>query len=163
MIRSLLTPANAWAVMRLTIGWLFLWAFFDKLLGLGFATEVGWIDSGSPTFGFLTASSHGFLDSFYNRIAGNDVVDLLFMAGIGGAGIALILGIGVRIAAVSGAAIHVLIWSAYLPPATNPFIDEHIFQAVALIGIAIADAGSTLGLGRWWSELSIVDRFPILK
>jgi hypothetical protein len=38
----------AWAIGRLTIGFVFLWAFFDKLLALGYATgaerDTGAID-----------------------------------------------------------------------------------------------------------------------
>jgi hypothetical protein len=45
------------AAARIALGWTFLWAFTDKLLGLGFATEPqnAWIRGGSPTFGFLTS------------------------------------------------------------------------------------------------------------
>jgi thiosulfate dehydrogenase [quinone] large subunit len=34
------TPRGAylWGVLRLAMGWIFLWAFLDKLLALGFAT-----------------------------------------------------------------------------------------------------------------------------
>ena len=160
---AFLTPSHAWVAMRMAIGWLFLWTFLDKLLGLGFPTEVGWIDGGSPTFGFMAVASHGLLDELYVKIGGNGLVDLLYMASIGGAGIALVLGIAVRIAALVGAAVHVVIWSTYLPPVDNPFIDEHIFQAIALIGIAIADAGSTWGFGAWWGRMPFVQRMPLLK
>lgn len=41
---------------RLALGWIFLWAFIDKMFGLGMATESknAWINGGSPTKGFLT-------------------------------------------------------------------------------------------------------------
>jgi thiosulfate dehydrogenase [quinone] large subunit len=162
-VRSMLTPAHAWAAMRLVLAWLFLWTFADKLLGLGFATEVGWTDGGSPTFGFMAVASHGVLDGLYARLGGEGVIDLLYMAAIGFTGLGLLLGIAVRLAALTGAAVQAVIWSTYLPPATNPFIDEHIFQAVALLGIAIADAGRTWGFGRRWERLGIVRRFPVLK
>jgi thiosulfate dehydrogenase (quinone) large subunit len=44
------------AALRLSLGWVFLWAFLDKTFGLGYATESrdAWIDGGSPTFGFLS-------------------------------------------------------------------------------------------------------------
>ncbi|MFI7542538.1 hypothetical protein ACIBQZ_14865, partial [Actinoplanes sp. NPDC049599] len=43
------------AGLRLALGWVFLWAFIDKMFGLGLATpEKGaWINGGSPTKGFL--------------------------------------------------------------------------------------------------------------
>ncbi len=39
----------AWSLLRLLLGWSFLWAFLDKMFGLGFATcrlEGGGIDFG---------------------------------------------------------------------------------------------------------------------
>ena len=44
-----------WAITRISIGWIFLWAFLDKTFGWGFATPAGkaWISGGSPTTGFL--------------------------------------------------------------------------------------------------------------
>ena len=43
---------------RISLGWVFLWAFLDKTFGLGYATESkdAWIDGGSPTFGFLSSA-----------------------------------------------------------------------------------------------------------
>ena len=40
---------------RLALGWIFLWAFLDKLFGLGHSTPStgAWINGGSPTKGFL--------------------------------------------------------------------------------------------------------------
>jgi len=53
--------AYIWALLRFSLGWIFLWAFVDKLFGLGFATESGkgWIDGGSPIFGFLNFAARG--------------------------------------------------------------------------------------------------------
>ena len=53
--------AYIWALPRFSLGWIFLWAFVDKLFGLGFATESGkgWIDGGSPIFGFLNFAARG--------------------------------------------------------------------------------------------------------
>ena len=43
----------ALAVARIALGWTFLWAFVDKLFGLGFATaaEDAWINGGSRRSG----------------------------------------------------------------------------------------------------------------
>lgn len=54
---------------------------------------------------------------------------------------------GFRIAAVTGTLMLVLMWAAELPLANNPFMDEHVIYAVVLVGLALANAGATLGLG----------------
>ncbi|MBO3751399.1 hypothetical protein J5X84_35445 [Streptosporangiaceae bacterium NEAU-GS5] len=56
-----------------------------------------------------------------------------------------------------------LMWAAELPLAGDPFIDEHIVYAIVLVGLALAGAADTLGLGRWWSSTPLVRRYPVLK
>lgn len=128
-----------WTLLRVGMGWIFLWAFFDKLFGWGFATasDKSWLDGVSPTFGFLKMGSTGPLSSFYQSIAGNIFVDWLFMGGLLLIGSALILGIFIKPAGWFGALLVILMWSAVLPPAHNPIIDEHIIYALILIGLAI--------------------------
>ncbi len=62
--------AYVWAIARLFLGWTFLWAFLDKLVGLGHETPAakGWLDGGSPTKGFLTGSPKGAFASFYHNL-----------------------------------------------------------------------------------------------
>jgi len=142
------------AAARIGLGWIVLWAFIDKLFGLGFATarENAWLAGGSPTFGFLNFASTGPFAGLYQNLAGSPVIDVLFMSGLLGLGIALILGIGMRIAGVAGPLLMLLLWSARLPTENNPLIDEHIIYAFLLIALSAADVGKTWGLGRWWSE-----------
>ena len=154
-----------WALLRLGMGWIFLWAFLDKLFGLGFGTEAGkgWIDGGSPTFGFLNFAASGPLEGFYSGLAGNAVVDWLFMLGLLAIGLPLVLGIGVRIAASIGVVMLLLMYSALVLPANNPILDDHIIYAVIMLGLAIANPGYRLGLGRWWGKTRLVKRFPVLE
>lgn len=164
------------AATRLSLGWVFLWAFLDKLLALGFSTgrdaetdavdrfgPAAWINDGSPTLGFLKFGTKGPLADFYQGFAGDSWANWLFMVGLAGIGLALVLGIGMRIAAASGVAMLVMMWSAALPPENNPFMDDHLVYALVLVMLAIAGAGRTLGLGRWWERLAIVRRYPVLK
>jgi thiosulfate dehydrogenase [quinone] large subunit len=151
------------ALQRIVLGWLFFWAFVDKLFGLGFAEENAWLSGSSPTLEHLTVTTGGPLTDLYGSLAGQWAVDALFMAGIGAVGISLLLGIGVRVAGVSGALMHVLMWSTHLPPEVNPAIDEHILAAAALLVVAVTDAGTTWGLGRWWERQGIAKRYPFLK
>jgi thiosulfate dehydrogenase (quinone) large subunit len=153
------------AGIRLALGWIFLWAFLDKLFGLGHETPSAkaWIHGGSPTAGFLGKGVSGPFESFYHSIAGNAWADWLFMIGLAGIGIALIAGIGMRIAATAGAILMVLMWSAVLPPANNPFMDDHLIYAGVLVLLALTAAGNTFGLGKPWSRLPLVQRLPWLK
>ena len=143
-----------WALLRLGMGWTFLWAFLDKLFGLGFATEAGegWIDGGSPTSGFLNFAMTGPLKEFYSGLAGSSVVDWMFMLGLLAIGLPLALGIGVRIAASIGVVMLLMMYSVLLLPENNPVLDEHIIYAAIM-----------LGLGRWWGRTRLAKRLPILE
>lgn len=145
-----------WAGARMSIGWIFLWAFLDKTFGWGFATPAAraWVEGGSPTTRFLKGAG-----GFFAGLAGQAWVDWLFMAGLLSIGLALVLGAGTRVAAVTGGLLLVLMWAAALPLDNNPFMDEHLIYAIVLAGLALADAGATLGLG----GLAVVRRTPWLK
>jgi thiosulfate dehydrogenase [quinone] large subunit len=153
------------AGLRLALGWIFLWAFIDKLFGLGFATPAknAWIDGGSPTKGFLGNAVSGPFEGFYHSFAGAAWADWLFMIGLAGIGLALIAGVGMRIATTAGAVLLLAMWTAVLPPENNPFLDDHLIYAGVLALLALTAAGDTLGLGRYWSRLPIVQRLPWLK
>ena len=153
------------AAVRLSMGWVFLWAFFDKTFGLGHetASKDAWTNGGSPTKGFLAFAATGPFKDFYNGVAGQAWADWLFMIGLAGIGIALVAGITMRIAAATGSLLLILMWSAVLPPENNPFMDDHIVYAIVLVLLAALGAGKTLGLGTTWEKLPIVQRFPILK
>lgn len=153
------------AAARVSIGWLFLWAFLDKLFGLGLATPDGrgWLDGGSPTEGFLTKATAGPLKDAYASIAGAGWADALFMTGLLAIGVALLLGVAMRLAAVSGSLLLLLMWAAVLPPTNNPFMDVHLIYALVLGMLATSGAGATFGLGRRWERLPLVRRLPALR
>ena len=156
---------RALAVLRIAFGLTFLWAFFDKLLGLGFSTpgERAWIRGGDPTFGYLTNSPKGPLASFYHSLAGDAWVSPLFMFALLAVGVALLLGIGLRITAVAGGLLYLMMWSVALPPATNPVLDDHILGLLTLVVFATTLAGDVWGLGAAWSRTELVRRFPVLR
>jgi thiosulfate dehydrogenase [quinone] large subunit len=159
------TARYVWAATRLSLGFVFIWAFMDKLLGLGHETagKQAWIHGGHPTMGFLKFSAAGPLKGFYHDIAGAAWADWLFMLGLAGIGVALMLGIGMRIAAAAAAVMLVMMWSVVLPPENNVFMDDHLIYALLVIGLALVSAGNTFGLGRRWAKTALVQRFPILK
>lgn len=153
------------SLLRIAMGWMFLWAFLDKFFGLGFTTAASksWLQGGSPTFGFLKFGTQGPFKPLFEQMAGNVIVDYLFMFGLLALGVALVLGIGLRAAAVGGSILLLLMWLSHLPPQNNPFLDEHIIYILVLFILSQTNAGNVLGLGEWWSHTSLVQRFPILK
>jgi thiosulfate dehydrogenase (quinone) large subunit len=150
---------------RLSLGWVFLWAFLDKTFGLGHATpsEAAWLDGGSPTAGFLANAPTGPFQDVYKGLAGEAWADWLFMAGLAGIGVALLLGVAMRITAASGALLLVLMWTAVLPPENNPFMDDHLVYALVLGLLAAARAGRAYGLGAAWERIPFVARHGVLK
>ena len=112
----------AWTALRILLGWSFLWAFLDKFFGLGFSTcragdsssidyacDAAMIKGGSPTYGFLNFATQGsHTGDLFDWMASSgpdsiNLADLGFMAVLLLGGVALMLGIGVRLAAVGGA------------------------------------------------------------
>jgi thiosulfate dehydrogenase [quinone] large subunit len=152
------------AALRLSLGWIFLWAFLDKTFGLGHetASKAAWVNGGHPTLGFLKFGTAGPFTDFYHSIAGDAWADWAFMIGLAGIGVALIAGITMRIAAAGGALLLVLMWSAVLPPANNVFMDDHLVYALVLIALALVKAGHTLGLGAEWERIPFVKKNPAL-
>lgn len=147
------TARYLWALTRLSLGWTFLWPYLDKMFGFHHqtASAKAWIHGGSPTKGFLSGAS-GPLAGFYHSFAGAARADWGFMLGLLCIAVALLLGIGMRAAAISGAVLLVLMWSASFPPSDDLFMDNHIVYALVLLGLAVVGAGNTLGLGRWWTH-----------
>lgn len=144
------------AVARIVIGFTFLWAFIDKLFGLGFATpaERAWINGGTPAQGFIGGIEGPFAGFF--QIFANPFGDALFMIGLLGIGVALMTGAGLRIAAVTGTLLMLFMYLAELPAAlggTNPVVDSHWHEALLLIIAAVTLSGDTWGVGKIWGRM----------
>jgi thiosulfate dehydrogenase [quinone] large subunit len=154
--------------LRLAIGFEFLWAFLDKTFGLGYhtASAKAWIHGGSPTTGFLSGVNTGPLQGTFHSLAGVTAVDWLFMLGLLGVGVAMMLGVALRPAAISGCAMLAMMYVASWPFAkmgggvetgsTNPIIDDHIVSFMALVAIGAFAALSVGMISRRWSALAFV-------
>ena len=179
-----------WGLLRLAMGWVFLWAFLDRFFGLGFGTcritarvandpsQVGGIDylcdasflqGGSAIHGFLTtrtarsATGDWFSWMAPDNAATQNIWDLIFMFALLGAAVTLLLGILVRLGAIGAVILLVLIHLAgSVWPTGDPFLTYQLVYAVVLVGIAVADAGRFLGFGRWWTSLPLIERAPML-
>ncbi|WP_255566107.1 DoxX family membrane protein [Mumia sp. zg.B21] len=157
--------AQALAAMRIAFGLTFLWAFLDKLFGLGFSTpsEGAVINGGSPTDGYLSNVPDGPFEDLYHSLAGVWLVDVLFMLGLLVVGITLTLGIAIRIGALVGVLLYVMMWTVVLPPENHPILDEHILGALGVAVVGLGLAGDTWGLGRWWGAQKAVRKNPVLR
>ena len=106
---------DAFFICHIGVGFFKIRTFFlDKFLGLGyfwynevqFGTdpEKSYLAGGSPTFGFLNFGTEGkFLQDVFQPLAGNAIVDFLFLFGLFGVGIALMTGAGRRLGGGGGA------------------------------------------------------------
>ena len=161
--------------MRLLVGFYFVWAFVDKTFGLGYHTSAAhaWLNGGSPTTGFLSGANVGPFQGIFQALAGSAAVDWLFMLGLLGVGVALVLGVALRPAAVAGSAMLLLMYLASWPFATvaggqptgstNPFVDDHIIDTVAIIIVAAFAAWSMGTLSRRWAALGFVKSHSWLR
>lgn len=161
-------------VTRVVVGFMFLWAFLDKTFGLGrtytlngVPTKVGtlradaWINGGHPTWGFLLYGTKGkYFQDFFSGLADNNFVTFLFMMGLLGIGIAMILGIGRRIAATSGIIMMAFMWTASIPGSTNPIVDSHVINALLLVILGFTDLCGKIFVPQWEA---VSEKYPILK
>jgi thiosulfate dehydrogenase [quinone] large subunit len=121
--------------LRLSMAFIFLWAFLDKTFGLGFATTKAnaWINGGSPTTGFLSRAVKGPFADFFHSLAGLWIVDWLFMLGLLFVGLSLLLNMYKKPGATAGVLMLMLMWLALLFPENNPIIDDHIVYSLVLL------------------------------
>ncbi len=126
------------ASLRFVLSFIFLWAFFDKVFGLGFSTTSAnaWIHGGSPTRGFLSSAVKGPFVGIFHSLAGLAVVDWMFMFVLLFTGLTLVFNKFVKLGCLFGSILLFLMYLSLLLPATNPIIDEHIVYILVLILIA---------------------------
>lgn len=169
--------ARALATLRIAFGITFLWAFLDKTFALGFHTgydqegnldrfgPAAWINGGSPTEGFLAFAvpENNPFKGFFNGMADSVFVEWLFMLGLLGIGVTLLLGVGMRIGTAAGALMYAFMYAASLPLENNPVVDDHLVGIIVMAVLALGAAGTTWGLGHWWNRTTVVENYPVLR
>lgn len=142
------------AILRVTLGWLFLYAGVTKVLDPAWSAE-GYI-RGAKTFApfFMWLAAPGRI-AFINFINEWGLVLL---------GVSLIFGIAVRLSSWFGALLMVLYYLVVLDfPRIAPhsyLVDEHIIYALVLIYFALVRAGRVYGLETKCSNWPICRWFP---
>lgn len=141
-------------VLRVSFGWLFLYAGVTKLLDPAWTAE-GYIKSAKSLiwfYGLLLQPSVLPLVNFVNEWG------LTFL------GLSLIFGVFVRFSSLLGAALMLLYYFVILEfPYPNPhslIVDEHIIYALLLICFATFRVGRIWGLEEWYSQLPTCRMFP---
>jgi len=184
------TPGRTvmFGLLRLSIGFVFLWAFLDKCFGLGYATpsDKKWMfgtGTGNPTAGYLKfgVNPKGPFASFFHSLGDTALkggptswINWLFMLGLLGIGLGLMLGIFARITAVCGVIMLAMMYVASAPWAQyqdasganqsqNPIVDEHLVYMFAILAMVYVGAQCALGLGKWWSSLGFVGKVKIFQ
>lgn len=144
-------------LLRIATGWLMFYAGITKVLDPSWSA-AGYLE-GAKTF-----------PGFYQWLLAPNilpVIDFTNEWGLTFLGISLILGIGVRLSSLLGAALMLLYYFPVLDyPYPNPhsyIVDEHVVYALILLFFAAIRAGRIGGLERWCSNLPICSRFPRLR
>jgi len=172
------------SITRISIGFVFLWAFLDKMFALGFATgrdpETGavdyfgdsaWFNGNNVTEGYLKSAAgefggepvgaYGELFTGWGDFAIGSFrpLDWIFMIALLGVGLALMLGIGTRVGAVSATGLLLFMYIAHFDNTNNPILDDHIVYSLAAIGIVWVELQrQDIGLGKWWRSLDVVQK-----
>lgn len=142
--------------LRLALGGLYFYAGVSKLFDPSWSA-AGYI-AGAKTFVGL-----------YQWLLQPDilsVVNALNAWGLTLIGVALILGIGTRVAVVSGITLMALYYLAALNfpyPNEHAFlVDEHVVYSLALLVLAAFGAGQLWSLSVWCARLPLCRRFPLI-
>ena len=147
-------------IVRIVLGFMFIWAFFDKLLGLGMRTtpEAAVINGGSPTAFYLSQMVSGPFEEMWNALAGNAFIDFLLMFGLLAVGACLVLGIASKLSTIGIVIMMALMFTLCIPP-----LDYHIVYILTALAVYFLNGFSYIGLEDRWRELGIVKKLPILE
>ena len=150
-------------VLRIALGLVLTWAFLDKLFGFGLNTPSNrsLLSGASATRGYLS-SREGWFSGAFQAVSGTWWIDALFVLGLAGGGIALVLGLASRLATVAVLGVFGGIYLSQLPLANNPFIDQHLFYCITAVALLSTGADRVLGLEAWWRSLPLVRKQPLL-
>ncbi|OHA81366.1 MAG: hypothetical protein A2675_02900 [Candidatus Yonathbacteria bacterium RIFCSPHIGHO2_01_FULL_51_10] len=143
--------------LRITLGWMFFYAGITKVL------DPAW-----SAAGYLSAAKT--MTGFYQWVASPALLpftNFLNEWGLTLIGVALILGIGVRLSSFLGVLMMALYYFPTLdfpyPDAHSFIVDQHIIYAAGLLVLAGFRAGRVCGLENWCSDLPICSKFPKLR
>jgi len=144
-------------ILRVSLGWMMLYAGLTKVF------DPEW----SAAFYLKDAKIFPELFTWFMQPNILPTVNFVNEWGLTLLGISLILGIGVRLSSILGAALMLLYYLPLLdfpyPNAHSYIVDDHIIYAAALLFLAAIRAGRVWGLENWCSNLPICRKYPVLR
>lgn len=155
--------------LRLIMGWVFFYAGISKV------TKPEWSVRGFLQFGI--SQDNVLRDVFgydiWNIMATGEIMNTglywyefltpLNQVGLTLVGIALLLGIFVRLGAFGGGLMMTFYWLAAFPLTDAAIIDFHLVYVLLLFAVGAFGAGRILGLDVYLEELEIVEKYPQLR
>jgi thiosulfate dehydrogenase [quinone] large subunit len=143
-------------LFRISLGWLFLYS--------------GWKQVSNPDFSAAGYLSHAQnLTGFYSWLASPHIlpaINFINEWGLVLLGLALILGIGVRLATYFGALLMLLYrlpLDFLRPDLTSYVVDQHVIYILSLLLLGSLQAGSFWSLTAWLNKQKWVGMVPGLK
>jgi len=148
LAQSMLGPVILLA--RLTMGWIFAYAGFEKLI------------EGFTSAGFLQHAAKGPLTFWFHSLGASstavNIIDPLVVWGEIFIGLALVFGVFTRVGLFFAAVQLMLYYLAQFPPANNPFMGYHLVYIVILGLLGVLGAGRIVGLDAWIERVPWVRR-----
>lgn len=148
--------------LRFVMAWIFLQAGIEKLLDPTWSAESFLLNAVPEANPFV---------ALWPMMAGNPIVDGLVVYGQIGIGLALLLGLFFRFAALMGGLQMLLFWAAHLeagllqglPVDHGYFINSNIVYIAILFGLGVFNAGKIYGLDQKIEQVEIVRKHPKLR
>jgi thiosulfate dehydrogenase [quinone] large subunit len=165
------TKARAIAGLRIALGAGFLYAGLEKVFqfaGTGAFNVAGFLTH--ATGGALPGSAataivnptHDFWVSLGGNAGAVSAINVLVQGGEIAIGIALILGLATRFAAISGVVMMGLFYVANWSFATGPFNEQFMYGAIALV-LGLVGAGEYYGLDALIEKTTWFSHTPSLR
>ena len=116
---------------------------------------VAALDHGHVTEGYLVYGGNPTspFHQFFVDLGAQRWTDWIFMLGLFAIGFALMTGVGTKLVMFAGPLMLLFMYLTQMWPTTNPFLDDHLIQALAIIGIVLVELGhQSIGFGTWWRK-----------
>jgi thiosulfate dehydrogenase [quinone] large subunit len=147
--------------LRFIMGWVFFYAGMSKVI------DPEWSVRGYLNYAISPENPlRDFLGYDIWSIMANDwywLLTPLNQVGLTLVGLALLLGIFVRLSAFGGALMMTFYWLASFPLTDAFIIDFHLVYVLLLFAVGAFGAGRILGLDAYIEDTEIVKQYPLLR